>query len=69
MKQRLKYAVALLAEPEILLLDEPTSNLDEEGKAIVTRIMSQQQKDKILIIATNENEDLSRVAGIIKLDG
>ncbi len=68
MKQRLKYAVALLAEPGILLLDEPTSNLDDDGKTIVTRIMNQQQSQRILIIATNEHEDLSRVAGIIKLD-
>lgn len=68
MKQRLKYAVALLAEPEILLLDEPTSNLDDEGKQIVINIMKQQQNDRILIIATNEHEDLNRVASVIKLD-
>lgn len=68
MKQRLKYAVALLAKPEILLLDEPTSNLDDEGKAIVTSIINQQKLKSLLIIATNEQEDLSRVAGIIRLD-
>ncbi len=67
MKQRLKYAVALLANPDILLLDEPTSNLDDEGKAIVIDIMAKQQQDKILIIATNEHEDLGRVASVIEL--
>ncbi len=68
MKQRLKYAVALLAQPEVLLLDEPTSNLDDEGKQIVINIMKQQQSERILIIATNEQEDLKRVASVIKLD-
>lgn len=68
MKQRLKYAVALLANPEILLLDEPTSNLDDEGKQIVINIMQQQQRERILIIATNEQEDLNRVAKVIRLD-
>ena len=67
MKQRLKYAVALLANPDILLLDEPTSNLDDEGKAIVIDIMAKKQQDKILIIATNEHEDLGRVASVIEL--
>ncbi len=68
MKQRLKYAVALLARPEVLLLDEPTSNLDDEGKQIVINIMKQQQNERILIIATNEQEDLKRVASVIRLD-
>lgn len=68
MKQRLKYAVALLSKPEILLLDEPTSNLDDAGKAIVTKIMTEQQSERILIIATNEQEDLNRVASVIRLD-
>jgi heme exporter protein A len=68
MKQRLKYAVALLSQPEILLLDEPTSNLDEEGKAIIAAIIDKQRREKIVIIATNEQEDLSRADHVIRLD-
>lgn len=68
MKQRLKYAVALLAKPKILLLDEPTSNLDIAGKEIVSRVIDEQRKNSILIIATNENEDLDRVERVIYLD-
>jgi heme exporter protein A len=66
MRQRLKYVFALLSDPEILLLDEPTSNLDEEGIGIVNEIMKEQKRGKILIIATNERQDLrygdSRIA-------
>jgi len=59
MKQRVKYAAALAHHPAILLLDEPTSNLDTEGKAIVREIMAEHRRNGILIVATNETEELS----------
>ena len=58
MKQRLKYVFALLDSPEILLLDEPTSNLDKEGINTVYEIMENQKSKGILIIATNDEADL-----------
>jgi heme exporter protein A len=57
MKQRLKYAFALLNNPALLILDEPTSNLDTEGIEIVQHIVLQQKKENILIIATNNDEE------------
>lgn len=54
MKQRLKYAFALLHRPDILVLDEPTSNLDDEGVRFVTSIVERQKKNGILIVATND---------------
>ena len=58
MRQRLKYIFALLGDPELLLLDEPTSNLDSDGIDRVYKIMSEQRKKKILLIATNDTQDL-----------
>jgi heme exporter protein A len=58
MKQRLKYAFALLHEPQILMLDEPTANLDSEGIAMVRAVMKTQTEKGILIIATNDDDDL-----------
>jgi heme exporter protein A len=57
MKQRLKYAFALLHQPEVLILDEPTSNLDAEGIDIIKNIINEQQKMNILIVATNDKEE------------
>jgi heme exporter protein A len=56
MKQRLKYCLALLQKPELLILDEPTANLDERGKGMVEKIIG--SHEGIVIIATNEKSEL-----------
>ena len=58
MRQRLKYVFALLGDPKILILDEPTSNLDSDGIERVYDIMREQKKNNILLIATNDVMDL-----------
>lgn len=67
MKQRLKYAVALLNDPVFLLLDEPTANLDDEGKTVVAGIIARQKKDGILIVATNEAGEYGFAEKLIRL--
>lgn len=68
MKQRLKYVFALIHEPPVLLLDEPLSNLDDEGIATVRQIISGQKDKGILIIATNEKQDAELCKEIIDLN-
>ncbi|MCK5125153.1 MAG: ABC transporter ATP-binding protein [candidate division Zixibacteria bacterium] len=68
MKQRLKCAVALLNEPHYLFLDEPTSNLDEDGKQIVGDIIERQKENGILIIATNEQKEYGLAEKLYQLD-
>ena len=57
MKQRLKYAFALIHTPALLILDEPTSNLDENGITIVREIVRQQKDRGALIVATNDADE------------
>jgi heme exporter protein A len=57
MKQRLKLAFAVLNNPPLLLMDEPRTNLDEEGISVVYKIAEEQKKRGILLLATNEKED------------
>ncbi len=58
MKQRLKYAFALAHSPRILILDEPTSNLDAEGIGMAKDIMRECRENGILIVATNDLTDV-----------
>jgi len=68
MKQRLKIAFAILNDPLILLMDEPRTNLDEDGIRIIYNIAEKQKKNGILIIATNENEDTKLCEEIINIE-
>lgn len=62
MLQRIKYVAALYHDPRALILDEPTANLDEKGKKLVYEIIEEQKRKNIVIIATNEAEEISFAA-------
>jgi heme exporter protein A len=68
MKQRLRYAFALLHEPRFLILDEPMSNLDEEGIAFVRAIIERQMERGILIVATNDADEARLCQRNVDLD-
>ena len=53
MKQRVKLALALFADVELCLLDEPTSNLDEQGVEWYLNTLEKMPKNRTLIIASN----------------
>jgi heme exporter protein A len=68
MKQRVKYAFALIHRPPILLLDEPMANLDVSGIAMVRTIMAEQREKGILVVATNDASDIDRYDYQVNLD-
>lgn len=59
MKLRLKLAMAFVHEPIALLLDEPTAMLDEQGRQIVSELIAEKKREGIVIIATNDERDVS----------
>ncbi|MDZ4708628.1 MAG: ATP-binding cassette domain-containing protein [Saprospiraceae bacterium] len=68
MKQRVRLALALYSPGEILILDEPTSNLDEDAKAWFFNHLELQKRHKTVLIASNEKEDFKFCSEILRLD-
>ena len=64
MKQRLALAIALLANPPIIVLDEPTSNLDASGRGEVIDTLCQlRDEGKTLLFASHRPDEVLSLAG------
>ncbi len=56
MKQRLRLALAILADTPLLLLDEPTSNLDKKAIDWYQKLVTEHSKSRLIIVASNQQE-------------
>ena len=61
MKQRVKLLLALCFQSEVVLLDEPSTNLDAEGVAWTNSLITEFLQSRTLIIASNEVRDFETV--------
>lgn len=66
-KKRVELAAALLSEPELLLLDEPTEGLDPNQKQLLRDIIKHYALEHTVIISTHTLEDVEALASQILL--
>lgn len=71
MKQRLAFAMCLVVKPKVLLLDEPFSGLDIEGKVLIrNRLLQMRQEGQVAVIISShlihDLEEIATSAGVIR---
>jgi len=66
MRARLKLALAIQAQPNLLLLDEPGAGLDESGRGMLEKICMEQRQRGCLLLATNDPSE--RRLGTLELN-
>ena len=57
MKQRVKLALAVFSNAPVVLLDEPTTNLDEAGIELYHQLIREHCKEKLLIVSSNDKQE------------
>ena len=70
-RRRVGLAQALIHDPQVLILDEPTDGLDPNQKHEVRRLINELSKDKLVIVSTHILEEVHEVCtrAIIIADG
>lgn len=58
-RRRLAFAQSLLGDPELLILDEPTTGLDPEQRATLRAVLSDRGRKSTVLLATHQTEDVA----------
>ena len=67
MKQRLKLAQAFFSNTPVLLLDEPTTNLDADGIALYLNLVNNYTTGKLVIVSSNVKEEYGFCEEVIEI--
>jgi ABC-type multidrug transport system ATPase subunit len=67
MKQRLKLAQAFFSNTPVLLLDEPTTNLDTDGTALYHHLIKNYTANKLVIVSSNDKQEYDFCEEVIRI--
>lgn len=62
MQRRLNIALALIHDPELIILDEPQAGLDPQSRILVRDFIRQLAKDKTVILTTHDMDEADRLS-------
>lgn len=65
MRQRAKIGLALFAESDLLMLDEPTSFMDTENASFLHELIDAHIGERTLVLASNQPEELARFERVV----
>lgn len=69
LRQRAALAAAIVHDPTVLLLDEPSSNLDEPGVRVLRELIEKRSRSGLVIIATNDSGEAALAIERLDLGG
>lgn len=67
MKQRLKLAQAFFSDTSVLLLDEPVTNLDQEGIAVYKKLLQENTAGRLVIVSSNDKQEYNFCEEVIAI--
>lgn len=68
MIQRLRFIQAFASTPQFLFLDEPTSTLDDDGKDLFWNKLNQFASQTIIVIASNDRDEIARATRQLRIE-
>jgi len=67
MKQRVKLAQAIFSNTDTLLLDEPCTNLDEQGITMYHRLIEEYCQDRLVIVSSNDPQEYGFCREVVEM--
>jgi len=67
MKRRLSLAISLMGDPDVLMMDEPTTGLDPKSRRLIWDLIHREKKNKLVLLTTHSMEEAEKLSDKIAI--